>query len=211
VKNNGKRLAVQARLEIFILAGGLSSRMGRDKARIKLGGRTLLAHVKAAARATGLKVFVVRQDCIPRCGPLGGILTALRRTKARAVLFLACDMPFVTTEFLNRFRSDEAAELQSALFARSGTLWCFPFRLPTRMVDIVTAQIARERFGIQSLGRAVSARTVRIGAKESPQLRNINTPEDLAAAECLSAAFEAQREERKKSKRAASLKKSLLS
>ncbi|MBI3255114.1 MAG: NTP transferase domain-containing protein, partial [Nitrosarchaeum sp.] len=34
---------------------------------------------------------------VPRCGPLGGILTGLRSAKTEAVLFLACDMPLITT------------------------------------------------------------------------------------------------------------------
>jgi molybdopterin-guanine dinucleotide biosynthesis protein A len=38
----------------FVLAGGQSSRMGRDKAFMQLGGRTLLAHaLQSAMAATG--------------------------------------------------------------------------------------------------------------------------------------------------------------
>ena len=42
--------------EIFILAGGLSSRMGRDKSRICLGRRTMLGHVRAVATQLQLPV-----------------------------------------------------------------------------------------------------------------------------------------------------------
>src|SRR5437879_712927 len=37
---------------------------------------------------------------VPRCGPLGGIYTALQTTRAQVILFLACDMPFITTELM---------------------------------------------------------------------------------------------------------------
>src|ERR1700733_13460686 len=86
--------------EICILAGGLSRRMGKDKARLRLGQRTMLALIRAQARATGLPVRVIRRDAVPRCGPLGGIVAALKTTRVEAVLFLACDMPFVTAELL---------------------------------------------------------------------------------------------------------------
>src|SRR5213593_339204 len=87
-------------VEICILAGGLSTRMGRDKARVRLGGRTLLGHVRANAMQSGLPVRVLRKDLIARCGPLGGIYSALRTTRRAAVLFLACDMPFVSAALL---------------------------------------------------------------------------------------------------------------
>ena len=92
-------------IEACILAGGLSSRMGTDKARLRLGRKTLLGHVRAAARAAGLPLRVIRRDIVPRCGPLGGVYTALRSTRAEAVMFLSCDMPFVTGELLQRLLS----------------------------------------------------------------------------------------------------------
>src|SRR5258706_6638023 len=86
--------------EVCILAGGLSRRMGTDKARLRLGSRTMLQHVQAAAKATGLPVRVISKDLIPNCGPLGGLYTALKTTKHDAILALACDMPFVTPDLL---------------------------------------------------------------------------------------------------------------
>jgi molybdopterin-guanine dinucleotide biosynthesis protein A len=86
--------------EICILAGGLSRRMGKDKTRLRLGRRSMLALIRAQARATGLPVRVIRRDAVPRCGPVGGIYSALQTTRAEAVLFLACDMPFVTAELI---------------------------------------------------------------------------------------------------------------
>ena len=103
MRKSGQRSAVGGQLqpvEVFILAGGLSARMGRDKARLRLRGRTLLAWVRAAARATGWPVRVIRRDLVPRCGPLGGVWTALGRSRAERLVFLSCDMPFVTPELI---------------------------------------------------------------------------------------------------------------
>ena len=65
----------------MVLAGGLSSRMGSDKALSPYHGQTLLQHQAALLAIAGLKVVVSGDyegfDCIPdrvvRCGPLGGI------------------------------------------------------------------------------------------------------------------------------------------
>src|SRR3989454_4591395 len=95
----------QPAVEICILAGGLSRRMGGDKSRLRLGRRTLLGHIRAEAKTLGLPVRVIRRDIVPRCGPLGGIYTALKTTRADGVLFLACDMPFVRAGLLKTLLS----------------------------------------------------------------------------------------------------------
>lgn len=86
--------------EVCILAGGHSTRMGRDKARLQLGGVSLLTRLRRTARELHLPARVIRRDLVPRCGPLGGIFTALTVTSAEAMLFLSCDMPFVTSALL---------------------------------------------------------------------------------------------------------------
>jgi molybdenum cofactor guanylyltransferase len=94
----------------FILAGGKSSRMGEDKAFLRLGGRTLLDAVQQIAAEVCASVAVVGdrgrfgpaaiEDIYPDCGPLGGIHAALAATKTELNLVLAVDTPFVHPKFL---------------------------------------------------------------------------------------------------------------
>lgn len=100
------------KLEGFILAGGRSRRMGRDKALISFEGTTLLARAFATVSAVAAKTTVIARtpdaypgfpciaDLRPDCGPLAGIETALSAAKTDLVIILACDMPFVTADFL---------------------------------------------------------------------------------------------------------------
>src|SRR2546423_2179720 len=83
--------------------------MGRDKARLRLGGRTMLEIVKGTALETGWPIRVVRGDLVKDCGPLGGVLTAFKSSAANWILFLACDMPFVRQEMLVRLASKRSA------------------------------------------------------------------------------------------------------
>ena len=69
----------------FVIAGGQSSRMGRDKAFLTLGGSTLLERALAVARCVSQEVTIVGQrekfaacgnvieDVYPGQGPLAGI------------------------------------------------------------------------------------------------------------------------------------------
>jgi molybdopterin-guanine dinucleotide biosynthesis protein A len=181
-----KPTAKKARVEIFILAGGLSARMGRDKSRVRVGRKTMLAHVRAAAGQLNVPVRVIRRDAVPRCGPLGGIYTALKRSRANSILLLACDMPFVSPQFLRqmiaKFRQSKPPV--KALFAREDQRAGFPCVFDrTAALPVVTRQIAQSEFSLQSLARGLRAKMIRPPRGSSQQLANINTPADLQKAD----------------------------
>jgi molybdopterin-guanine dinucleotide biosynthesis protein A len=98
-----------------ILAGGRSSRMGRDKAWIELQGQSMLARQIEFARASGAaEVYIsgregtdysdfacpVLYDDFPDSGPLAGIEKALATTKSSRLLVLAVDLPELSASFL---------------------------------------------------------------------------------------------------------------
>ena len=99
-------------IHVAVLAGGQSRRMGRDKALLPLGGQTLIERVLATAHPLGYPRLIIGEptaythlklpvlpDRRPKLGPLGGLYTALSATTA-PVLLLACDLPFLTPDFL---------------------------------------------------------------------------------------------------------------
>ncbi|HAM70177.1 MAG TPA: hypothetical protein DCM86_00850, partial [Verrucomicrobiales bacterium] len=97
---NPRSLPHTSPLEVVILAGGASARMGRDKSRLRLGRWTLVGILRRAGRAAGFRTRVVRRDRVPGCGPLGGVWTALQSSRTAGTLFLGCDMPFVTPRLI---------------------------------------------------------------------------------------------------------------
>ena len=173
------RLPEPPDLEAAILAGGLSQRMGSDKARLRLHGRTLLAWTRRVAHAAQLPVRVVRRDLVPRCGPLGGIYTALVRTRARAVLFLPCDMPLLRPELLHRLLVARRPHRPAVFLEDDGRVG-FPFVLPREVAPVVRREIDARRWSLQQLADTLDARRVRVRAAERPQLLNANTPDTLA-------------------------------
>ena len=168
-------------IEVCILAGGLSSRMGRDKARLKLQGRTLVGWALKAGLETGWKVRVVRRDLVKRCGPLGGVYTALKTTRADAVIFLACDMPLVSGAFLLRLARRLTAK-GNAVFMKQEGVMGFPFLLRQNVLAVVESQLTQEQFSLQTLARACGAVGVVPAKAERWRFLNVNTPEDWAAA-----------------------------
>lgn len=75
----------------IVLAGGRSSRLGRPKEDVVIGGRTLLERTVDACG--GLDVVVVGPEA--QGGPVGALAAGLERVDAAEVLLLACDMPRV--------------------------------------------------------------------------------------------------------------------
>jgi molybdopterin-guanine dinucleotide biosynthesis protein A len=98
----------------FVLAGGESTRMGRNKAALELGGVPMLVRmaqlVEAASGAAATVVGnlngadshgrTVIADEWPGAGPLGGIATALRSSNMPWNLIVACDLPYLTKQWL---------------------------------------------------------------------------------------------------------------
>jgi molybdopterin-guanine dinucleotide biosynthesis protein A len=163
--------------EVCILAGGLSTRMGRDKSRMLLGGRTLLEHVQSLVHPVDWPVRVIRRDMVPRCGPLGGVYTALKTCEADSLLFLACDMPFVSAAFIEHLIDRFDSKVQ-ALFTQDGGRVGFPFLLRRSVLGQIERQLVLRRFSLEQLARDCGAKRLSSPLGQSRMLLNINSPKD---------------------------------
>jgi molybdenum cofactor guanylyltransferase len=97
----------------YVLAGGKSSRMGRDKALLQIGGKPLVEHAVTKLRRLCAEVNILGneqelearaplvRDVHPGCGPMSGIESALLHSRYEWNLILPVDMPFLPTWFLD--------------------------------------------------------------------------------------------------------------
>ncbi|MHB9111158.1 MAG: molybdopterin-guanine dinucleotide biosynthesis protein B [Thermoleophilia bacterium] len=107
--NNINNSAGRQDFSVAILAGGESSRMGRNKALEILGGKPVIAHVIDSLRPLTNDMFIVAGDVaayegygLPICADhydfrasLVGIYSAIASSREERCLVVACDMPFV--------------------------------------------------------------------------------------------------------------------
>lgn len=98
----------------IILAGGKSSRFGSNKALSRIEGERLIERLRKTVGSVTDRMMLItntpeqygflnlesRKDLVPRCGPIGGIYTALRTAVTPLCLCVACDMPFIRPDFL---------------------------------------------------------------------------------------------------------------
>ncbi len=105
-------------MNAVILAGGKSSRMGSNKAFLKVKGKTFIEHqidllreifneitisANTPAEYKHLNVPII-PDIYPDKGPLSGIHAALIHSRSFHTFILACDMPFVEIELIKQLQ-----------------------------------------------------------------------------------------------------------
>jgi molybdopterin-guanine dinucleotide biosynthesis protein A len=178
----------------WILVGGRSTRMGRDKAFLEVDGRALVLRVAETIApfcgtvtllgepaVYGVLGLPVIPDQFPGAGPLAGIEAALRCTTADRNLIVACDMPSLDPSVL------------AALFAADGD--CAVPEYEDGRLEPLCA-VYHRRFhaavleALQSGVRAVkdvlrgeqskahvAVRLVRVSSPAA--FANLNTPEDV--------------------------------
>lgn len=191
----------------LVLAGGLARRMGGgDKARIRVGGATILQRVLARLKPycrgiiinangdparfadTGLAVIA---DSVPDfVGPLAGILAGLdwAATNAPDCTFIASapgDCPFLPKDLVPRLHQARSAAGAPLACARSGR-WSHPV---VGLWPLTLREDLRSALTIEGL-RKIDIWTARhgVGTAEWPDTPvdpffNVNTPEDAARAE----------------------------
>ncbi len=195
----------------LILAGGLARRMGGgDKARIRIGGLTILGRVLACLQPQCGRIIInangdptrfadtglpVVPDSIPDfAGPLAGILAGLDWAAANApdvadIVSVPGDCPFLPVDLVERLDAARAAAKLPLACARSGD-WRHPVvgLWPVALRDDLRRALVEEDL------HKIEVWTARHGAAIADWLAkpvdpffNVNTPEDVVEAERIAA------------------------
>ena len=187
------------RLAAALLAGGRSTRMGRDKAWLDWCGEPLWQHQLKTLQALPVEQWLIssrlEQELVAPGvtlvpdpagsdeGPLGGIIRCLSEAST-AVLVLAVDMPHVTNSFLGSTLLGEFDGIRGVVF--SGTNGYEPLvavYIPA-MLPLLQAALEGRRLGLQAVIQlAVDAglmKVIEVRPEHVSFLHNVNTPLDIA-------------------------------
>jgi len=193
-------------LTVAVMAGGKSSRMGRNKAFVTLRGRPLIEHVLArvgALESVAGTILLANEpepyaylglptypDLIPDKGALGGLYTALHHSPTEAVLAVACDMPFINVGLLRHLDGlrAEAGGPYDAIVPRVEGYPQGMLAIYTRAcLPAIRQRIDEDRLKLRGFHDLVRVRYV-----DEPEYHaydpqglsffNVNTPDELEAA-----------------------------
>ena len=182
-----------------ILAGGKSSRMGRDKARLEVGGQTLLARqIQLAQGAGATEIFLsgraetdyaefgcrVLLDKYPGAGPLAGIESALNAAGSHRLLVLAVDLPEMNVDFLKRQLAN-CPEKAGVIPRLNGNIEPLAAIYPKSSQPLVETLLCEGNNAVVNFARRCVesgfARFLELSADDARHFTNWNSPADLAS------------------------------
>jgi molybdopterin-guanine dinucleotide biosynthesis protein A len=167
-----------------VLAGGLSSRMGRDKAMLPWRGRPLIEHQIAVLQAAGVDAVQVSgnrpdycgiSDPIAHAGPLGGIAGVAAACTDGELLIVPVDMPRLQPILLQRLLTAPTPAGSTHFVGH-----VLPMRLRldahcrTALNELMATDNERTR-SLRALQERVGVSTIALDADEETQLIDCNT------------------------------------
>ncbi len=148
----------------YVLAGGKSSRMGRDKALLELAGKQLVAHAVTKMRRVCSEVHIVGgrpelaafapliRDLHEGCGPMGGLEAAMESSWHEWNLFLPVDVPFLPSALLENWIRRVAGDLvptaRVAMFTVGGMPQPLLCLLHREVAPFVREAMARQAYKV---------------------------------------------------------------
>jgi len=169
-----------------VLAGGRSTRMGRDKARLQVGGQPLWRRQVRLLEACGAQPVLLAlrprqrslgapgreiRDQVREAGPLGGLAAALETSTAEWLAVLAVDLPAMEPAWFRRLLK-ECRPGRGAVFLSSHGYEPLAAIYPREAAPAAARRLKRGRLALQGLVREL------IGAR---QLAEVRLPRPFAA------------------------------
>ncbi|GAB5403716.1 MAG: hypothetical protein Aurels2KO_19470 [Aureliella sp.] len=186
---------------VYILAGGQSKRLGRDKARVMVSGQELICRLVEQVAASRRLVHLVADkldryadlglgcliDAQHDAGPLAGLITAMehreRTSGAGWLLLLSCDIVRWDDRWAEALMSHAQRDCSAVAFSRKHVFELSPEPMPA-LYHSRTLQLARD--GLESGSRSLKSLIQRAGwsdAGPSPATEwSFNTEDELETA-----------------------------
>lgn len=178
-----------------ILAGGLSRRMGQDKALLAWGADNLLNNSIIQLTSLFSEVVVsvrsfrpniaVRQvvDGTQDCGPMSGLLTAMSEVDADWFWVQAVDMPFISKELICSL-AEKRAGYQAVIPNIAGQVQPLAGFYERSCLPVFQQQLQQQQYSVKRALASlqvnyISEQQLNIGAAVGDDFFDLDTPDDV--------------------------------
>lgn len=169
-----------------ILCGGKSSRMGRNKSEVMFNNISLLNHAQTILLKHFAKVYVssnkeqssnfVVPDIHKNIGPIGGIHACLSLINSDYLFVLGCDMPFVTTEIINKL-IENIDNYDIIVPSVNGKIEPLCAIYSKKILNSIEKKIEKQDFKLLNL--ITDCNALYINFEDEEHFKNFNTIDDL--------------------------------
>ena len=182
---NGRIPAFLRDSTAVVLCGGRSARMGVPKPQLfldrivaQLGcfDRVALS-VRDLDQAPDVR-FPLWEDCVKDCGPLGGLLTALKRAETPWVFVTPCDVPGITRAFIEELYGHLREDDPCLVPIAGGTLQPLIGIYNVSCAPVLERVLDEKLFRVRALLDRLPTHYARFDASWADAFFNVNTPED---------------------------------
>lgn len=179
-------------LKSVVLAGGKSTRMGKDKTQLRLHGKPQYQHMLELTRATSSEAYLSKRndqelstevqtisDRFEGLGPFGAICSAFMHDPNAAWLVVAADLPMVDERFLNELIEARDPSKVATAFLNPATGFADPLctiyepRAYPRLLHFLSRGVSCPRKML------INSDVKLVEPSDAEKLFNLNTPEDL--------------------------------
>lgn len=183
----------------IILAGGKSSRMGKNKALLEVGGLTMIERVAGALSGVCSEIIIAGEnsgslehlgyptvpDIHPGCGPLSGIHAGLNAAKNLYSFVSACDIPFASQRLIERIIAERDG-FDVVMLKEGGFLEPLFSLYSKAFIEAAEISIRNGVYKVTATLQHVKWKPVTLSPGEIPNLAksliNVNTPMDYEEA-----------------------------
>lgn len=181
---------------LLLLAGGKSSRMGKDKAQLLYENKTFIENLVDKAKQLGIvQIYLSRHqenkegihlvsDIYPEKGPLGGIHACMKKMSTPYCLILPVDVPQIPVGVLEELLAAHKKQCQHAelrklplLIEREDFMEPLIGIYPLEMLGFIEERILEEKLSVFQMLKAWGNKSFQVDIPKW-QIANINTKDD---------------------------------
>ncbi len=181
-------------ISAVILAGGKSSRMGENKALLKINNLSLIEKIYNIVAIFTNDIIISCNteeynflksrkvhDLHHNCGAISGILAGLQQIKYQKSLIISCDVPLVNEKLINYIISN-SKNYEATVVKHKNFLEPLIGVYDKQIINIIENQISNKDYSINNLLKKLNINILTIDATidfyEENLFLNINTPQD---------------------------------
>ena len=176
----------------IILAGGKSSRMGKDKGFLELNGKTFMSHIIEALKPVVKEMIVVSnasdydvfnlkrvEDMIEDAGPLAGLYTGLFHSETENNIVLSCDVPLISTGVLKKLIDGFTSEADVIQIESQGKTMPLIAMYKKHCWKHFLKQLEQGERRMRVVVEELQTKTLKLDTDSEQYVRNINTLSEL--------------------------------